>query len=284
MKTQLLKFLMIALALSLGFVSCNKSTNLLEDELQPTHLPTMDDTFVPTGEESPSELIATIQKDGHEVKFYSTGSAENPGIYMEEALYGRALQNNESYHLAKHEEASNPFDVFVEMTDAEVSVPAAIAQSAKDDLLELSGRVVKKNSTSLELLDANYSEEEVNGTSRCANDVGYTNFKNWYCGSSHTWSIHHCGAGKRTGTLKRYSYFQGKWQYHQNTRVRVINCGSSTLYFYSWDGRDWRQDFSKSLGQGNRYRAHWISSRRPLRLIVVPSPGTQYRSVVNFVK
>jgi len=283
MKTQILKFLLVALTLSMCFIACNKPSGLMEEDLNLT--PTMDDTNLQMEEEYPSTLIATIQKEGHQIKFYTTGSSEDPGIFMEESLYGRALQTQEEYLLAKDKEGSNPFEVFVALTDSEISVPKAIANSAKDDLLELSGRKVKETTIALELLDAYYSEDANNLFRGCSGDIGYTNFRNWYCRGSHSWNINHCGASERSSMLRRYSYFQGQWQEHQNTRVRVNNtCGSVTLYYYSWTSNGWRLDRSKTLNPGNNYHSHWISNKTELRLVIVPGQNARYRSLVNFVK
>jgi len=233
-------------------------------------------------------LIATIQKDGHQIKFHSTGSPKNPGIFMEESLYGTAHQNQEEYHLAK-DGASNPFDAFVALTDTEVSIPEAIAKSAKDNLLELSGRQVMETGKSLELLDANYSEEEANITYRgCSGDVGYTNFYNWYCKASQPWNINKCGASEMSSRSYWYSFFNYNREYHRNTRVRVNNtCKNVFIYFYSYNtslGKFVLDKTSHTTNPGNNYFSMWTSTRSYKRLIIDPIPGAHYRSLVNFVR
>jgi len=262
-------------------------TDLLNQQI--SELPTLNDMNLPTEEEYPSKLIATIQKDGHQIKFHSTGSPENSGIFMEESLYGIAFRNQEEYHLAK-EEGTNPFDVFLALTDNEVSIPKAIANSAKDNLLELSGRKVMKTGKSLELLDAKYSEEEANIRYRgCSGDVGYENFNNWYCKDSQPWNINHCGADERSSSSNWYSIYKGQWQEHHNTRARVNNtCNDVRVYFYSYIpsfGRWMPNSTPLTRGPGNNYFSMWTSAKgRKLFVIDTPYPGTRYRSLVNFVK
>ena len=287
--------LLAILAVSVFLTSCEQSTIDIPDVVesgvdeQISEIPTLDDMNLPTEEEYPSELIATIQKDGHEIKFHSTGSPENPGIFMQESLYGTALQNQEEYHLAKDEEGTNPFDVFIAVTDTEVSIPKAIANSAKDKLLELSGRKVMETDKSLELLDANYSEEEVEVTFRdCSGDIGYSNFKNWYCKASQSWNINHCGASQMSGRSYWYSFFNYNRQDHRNTRVRVNNtCENVFVYFYSYNtslGKFVLDKSSHTTQSGNNYFSMWTSVKSYKRLIINPIPGARYRSLVNFVK
>ena len=281
--------LLAVLAVSVFLTSCEQSiidtkTDIIHQQI--SEIPILDDTNLSTEEEYPSKLIATIQKDGHQIKFHSTGSPEDPGIFMEESLYGTALQNQEEYHLAKDEEGANPFDVFAALTDTDVSVPKAIANSAKDDLLELSGRKIMESSNSLELLDATYSEEDAEVTFRgCSGDIGYSNFQNWYCGTSYWWSIQHCQAWESTSTRNYYSIFDGTWQKHQNTRVRINNtCESVTLFFSTWSGSNWALHSGITVSPGNHYRTQWFSSKKYLRLNIVPHNGAKYRTLVNFVK
>jgi len=286
--------LLAIFAVSVFLTSCEQNAIDIPDvvesgvDQQISEIPTLDDTNLPTEEEYPSKLIATIQKDGHEIKFHSTGSPENPGIFMEESLYGTALRNQEEYHLAK-DEGSNPFDAFVALTDTEVSIPKAIANSAKDNLLELSGRKVMETGKSLELLDANHSEEEANITDRgCSGDIGYSNFKNWYCKASHSWNINKCGASQRSSRSYWYSFFNYKKEYHQNTRVRVNNtCKSVFVYFYSYNTSLGKFVFDKSAvtkKSGNHYFSMWTSTKSYKRLVIDPISGARYRSLVNFVK
>jgi len=279
-------------AVSVFFTSCEQSTiDITQTDLvdqQISELPTLDDTNLPIEEEYPSKLIATIQKDGHQVKFHSTGSPENLGIFMEESLYGIAFRNQEEYHLEK-EEGSNPFDVFLALTDNEVSIPKAIANSAKDNLLQLSGRQVMETGKSLKLLDVNYTEEDVEVTFRgCDGDVGYSNFKNWYCKASQPWNINHCGADEMTNRSQWHSFYEGQFQYHHNTRVRVNNtCNGVEVYFYSIDFNLDRlviDKISPVTKPGNNYFSMWTSAKAFKRVIIVPSVSARYRSLVNFVK
>lgn len=280
------KLLVCSLVLSMSIIACNKSSDLSGDEL--SLIPTIDDSNLPTEEEYPSHLIATIQKDGHEITFYSAGSPDDPGIFMQESLYGTALYNQEEFHLEK-DEGVNPFDVFAALTDTDVSIPEQIAKSAKDNLLELSGRQVLEIGKSFELIDPNYSNEETEVEYRgCSGDVGYSNFKNWYCKSSQSWNINLCGAGERSSPSGWNSIYNGQWQKHRNTRVRVNNtCNKVRVYFYNWSSsrNSWVVTKASPLTRpGNNYFSMWTSAMTYKRSTIQPVTGTRYRSLVNFVK
>lgn len=297
MKTQLLKLLILSLILSFGFLACDKQIDLLEGTQ--THdettlkMPVMDDVNVE--EETPARLIATIQKNGHEIIF----SEEEHGVGMEESLYGRAYDSNEAYYLSEIGEKKTPFEVFTALTDKTVDIPQSIANSASKSQIEASGRKVQKLTKPVELLDESYTEHPT--LRNCYSAMMSSGaFRSKYCSSqsSQSWSIKYCiGYTEQFETIGKGSKYNGKWQKHKNTRVGLNNgCGKMYLRYYAYNTstKSWKVVRNKTFHDGNRYYAYWYNGPASyLYLHAIPQyrasagakpPLTAYFINVNFVK
>jgi len=291
MKLQILKLSMICLALIFCFISCDKSTDLQEEGAsQLSETPTMDDSdFDPsTVVEYPSKLIATIQKDGHQITFSTTGPPESQGILMAESLYGMALENGE--FITGLSEETTPFDIFLAMTDKEVDVPMSIATSAKDNQLELSGRDVQETNRMLNLLDENYTEPEAAMTEvRSCYDLPWLS-----CYPDLSWNLSSCdfmGTGKQS---TKFSYAAG-WKKVRKISARVShNCGRIGLFFFYWDrtsGGNWALAsgvLTSSNSGGNITFTHWIPNLTERKVNFIPTDGgpgsTVYKTTTQFVQ
>lgn len=283
MKSQILKFSMICLALTICLMSCDKSTDLLEDGAsQLSEMPTMDESdFDPSEvEEYPSTLIATVQKDGHEIKFSTTGPPESQGILMIESLYGRAQENEE--FITGLSEESTPFDIFLAMTDMDVAVPKSIAASATDNQLELSGRHIQETSRVLNVLDENYTETEEAELRACG-------LYGLSCYPSYSWNIGSCDSSTKTTQQTRYSY-RGGWKKVRKVYARIShNCGPVSVYFYWWNRSTnswkivWSANVTTPRTAGVKTYSHWVPNLVERKVTFVPQYA-HYRTTIQFVK
>ncbi len=261
MKTQIFYFITIAIAMSLSFTACDEPTNLLEEVQQISDTPT-EDALLSTEIEDKKRLVATVQKEGHELQFYSVGPIDNRSILMVESLYGKAAENeSETFYISalsasSDEERRTPLEVFMAMTDPAQKVPEEIASNATNDQLILSGREVLDNSRPLEILDRNYVEPSV-GRNCYAKDLGWTGFRNTYCWNntvvSNPSDIRTCDSGKRTSILQRRTKLYGTW-YKTVRAAAAINtvCGYTKTRFHYWDKGKWNFITQVTLGGGKR--------------------------------
>lgn len=296
MKTKILIFSLIILTLSLSFVACEQQSMLSEEVLQASETPTMELPDIQEADEYSPTLIATIQKDGHEIKFSTSDLDDNQGIGMEESLYGEASENGEAFYLDGLGEGTTPYDVFVRLTDETVAIPKSIAASAKDNQLAVSGRMVQENDNPVELLDANYTVTENLESRNCygvnSTDIGRTPFVMNYCRTPQNYEIRFCDPNDNFGRLDRFTRFNGSWQKHRNARVWMNNtCGYVKIHFYSWSSseRKWKYIKTKtSYGHPKRF-THWQSNLAELAVVAIPQysstpPLTLFRMETQFVR
>ena len=157
-------------ALLFMVTSCQKKeaeidTADLQDEI-PEHL---------LGEPVPSIEVAKIQKDGHEYLFEAIG--EEGEIIIIEKLYGAAEENLEDSGV---DIDATPYEAFISLTDDNVKIPALIAATVDESVIEASNREINEASTMLEILDPTYDELE----DRACPDYSWSEFSNTFCAAT----------------------------------------------------------------------------------------------------
>ncbi|WP_299890721.1 hypothetical protein [uncultured Lacinutrix sp.] len=225
------KYLVLA-TLALFIASCEK-TEIIEEspnnEQELNETPT-DDAVFPTEVSEIAKEIAKIQKNGHEYRFIAVG--ENDDMVVIEKLYGMAEKNSESSNI---DGELTPFEIFIALTDAAVKVPERIAITAKESIYKNSGRQIDKSNFPVEILDVNYSDSL---TQKGCYDVGYTGFRNSYCGGTPVTStptdIRFCDNGLWTSNT-RNSHYGGSWRERDDIQTWTnVVCGLTRVQFYAW--------------------------------------------------
>jgi|GEM_PF-3844730 len=246
--------LLAIFAVSVFLTSCEQDgidiSDVVESEVdqQISEIPTDDATF-PTEMEYDQKLVAKIQKDGHELQFYRIGDEDISGIVTLEQVYGDARAKEES-HYTSIDDGSTPFDHFIRLTDADVPIPLAIAETAKENALEASGRSTTNLTEPLMLLDENFIKMPED---RGCTDLGYNSFRQKHCGSyvaSKPSDIKYCDSGKWT-SLSRNSYFDG-WREGQTARTKTnVICGTTRIEFFGWYNGRWNLNHRVDLSDGS---------------------------------
>ncbi len=292
MKHSILKTLCTVAVFSLVLFSCeNKEEELkevqnLEEQEVVNETPTEDAVF-PTEVSEVSKEVALIQKNGHQYQFVSVG--ENDDMVILEKLYGDSEKNNEKSSLEK---GLNPFDLFISITDSSLPVPDRIAKTAKGTALQDSGREIQVAEKSMQILDPNYQEAI---QQKACYDVGYTGFRNTYCGGvpvvSTPTDIRFCDNGLWYSNT-RNSYYGGSWRERDDvyTWTNVV-CGLTRVQFYAWKSSgiwpfnswSWHLQYQVDFTNGIWYAYYYSSdyTEREVRRTRPTSSGS-FRAYTRF--
>lgn len=274
------KILMIAITLSLGFIACEKPNNKLLQEQQISEVTTKDAIF-PTEMTYEQRLVAKVQKDGHELEFYTMGDKDRSGILTLEQVYGDAEINEES-HYTIVDDGSTPFDHFIRLTNTNVAVPLEIAQTAQGNALETSGRNTTNLTEPLMILDKNFTKELQN---RGCTDLGYNGFRERACGGSvisTPTDIKFCDSGTWTW-LNRASYFDGTQKVRTVTTKTNVICGLVRVEFLLWYDGKWNLGGQIDLVDGGwSVSAFWPGEYAALVKRSRPNNSGSFRAYTRF--
>ena len=287
MKKSIFKSLVAVCLLSIAFYSCDNQTEDLQEEeaLQEINTTPTEEAVLPTEVSQISEIVATIQKDGHEYRFVAIGN--NDDMVVIEKLYGDAEKSNEASTITQDK---TPFDIFVSITKQGLEVPERIAITAKGTALQDSGRKIQAVEKTIEIKDPNFS---TNNTQKACYDVGYTNFRNSYCGGTPVVSsptdIRFCDNGTWT-SLTRSSYYGGSWRELDDTYTWTnVICGLTTVQFYAWKSSgiwpfnswSWQLEYQVEFTNGIWYANHYTSNNTE-RQVRRRASGGSFRAYTRF--
>lgn len=197
----------------------------------------------------PAVELAKIQKDGHEYIFEVIG--EENEIVILENLYGiSALENYDNSITA---ESNNAFEVFVALTNDNVKVPLRIAATVDESVIEASNREIDESESFFQILDPNYETEVSEMEERGCYDVGWTTFRNNYCGPwqpSTTSDLRFCDPSLKTW-LYRYSVINNSTDFKKVRTWTNVVCGYTRISIFDTNGWDqYTKLYEKNLSNG----------------------------------
>ncbi len=262
MRNLFLKKMMLAMTLGLVFVACEKdnATSFDEQNQEISPEPTADASINTEMTEVPVEL-AKIQKDGHEITFFTLGNDDD--LAVTGALYGKDLEK--AYSKLKEYQQMNDFELFISITDQSVAVPHRIAMTVDASTLAATKRtVLTQGAEKILIKDPNFIPFK---NQKVGYDVGATNFQNNNCNfplASNANFIENCTTGPFTGAT-RNSFF-GSWQDVDYSYGEANNIGDiQRVDHQTWENTggifnpNWqwvlkfRHEFSGSIGWSRTY-------------------------------
>jgi len=244
----------ITLSALIVFCSCepedpNETTNFDQDNIE---ISEFSDDNLPE-----SKTIATIQKDGMEYTFIEMSNEDKNtyDIFLKGKVYDYTKLNDPNW--IEHIQQQNPFSLFIEITNNNVSIPKNLAKMAGSDAVKNSGRTIKNSQTEIKILDPDFHEIQQK-SSNCYNENEST-FRTQRCLSplnSNPDYIEFCDSGQWR-SLIRNSVFDGNWRKLNEafTWTNVI-CGSTRVKFYRHKG-SWQLRKEVELDNGIWYTSYW---------------------------
>ncbi|WP_299432820.1 hypothetical protein [uncultured Aquimarina sp.] len=204
-----------------------------------------------------SKVIATIQKDGMEYTFIELSNEDKNtyDIFLKGKVYDYTKLNDPSW--IQNIEQQSPFNLFIEITNKNVSIPKTLAKMAGPDAVKKSRRTIKNSNTEIKILDPNFQEIKQK-SSNCYNESEST-FRNQRCLTPLNTNpdyIEFCDSGQ-WNSLIRNSVFGGNWRKLNEafTWTNVI-CGSTRVKFYRHKG-SWQLRKEVEFDNGIWYTSYW---------------------------
>ncbi len=250
MKIFKIKLCLISLATlfatSIFFTSCQKEVSDLPENLETIEeIPSMDnlpmDDHTVEVEFEP-QLVATIQKDGHEITFETLGDPDLGDFIVSEKLYGDAFVNSEEFQMDKSRYKDlDALDFYLAITDQRTLVPHYLAATSKNQE-ELEGRSIAEDNTPVKLLDENFSEP-IPMRSCYNQDIGDYDFKHQHCKSpvktscnaSQKW-INVCQYDRNRSTVMMLSKCPFTWRNVDRVDVKTLSvCATTWTTIYTWN-------------------------------------------------
>lgn len=250
--------------LGLIIVGCEQKEEVqAEEEVQEVNTAPTKDAAYSNDMSETSTVVAQIQKDGHDYQFIAIG--DNDDMVVIENLYGNAAKNAEQ---SNQEIDQSPLELFLAITDHTVNIPERIAVTGTQTVLSSSGRSVSTSNSSIQVLDPNYNQVQ----QKSCYDVGYTNFRNSYCGGTPVTSspgdIRFCDNGLWNSNT-RNSYYGSSWRELDDTFTWTnVVCGLTRVQFYAWESSGvwpfnnwaWRLKYQVDFTNGIWYASYYTSS------------------------